>query len=290
MKLEEILKARGWSDEDIAGQKTLLDNPKFRMALEEEYGSVAGKLTAAEQAVQAEKEYWAKWHQEDAVPTLDRYQKDTVEAKAEAASWKARYDEAVKQGFVPPAPGQDPARPPAQPTNEPAFDPKKFGVTTNEDLARAMALEGEVIQMTADLQDEYYALTGQRLYDYTTQTQDGRTLRGMKALREEGRSKNLQTPQAFYDFVSQKFDFQGKRSAQDAKRRQEAEEAIRADERAKVAAKYGNPQLRDPMPSRFSFIPKKQDGTGQPWENTNTELRNRRMQQFSETEAKARIQ
>lgn len=289
MKLEEILKARGWSDEDIAGQKAILENPKFRMALEEEYGAISSRASAAEQAIEAEKNKWTEWHTNTAVPTIDQYQKDTVEARAAAAAWEARYNEAVKQGYVPPAPGQDPAnRPPAnQPSaNEPpAFDAKKLGVATNDDLARMAAIEGEVIAMTADLQDEYYALTGQRLYDYTTQTQDGRTLRGVRALREEARGKNLSTPQQFYDFVSGKFQFADKRRAQDEKRRLEAEEAIRKDERAKLAAEYGNPALRAPMPSRFSFIPKRPEASGQPWEKTQTQLRADRIEKALQTQA-----
>jgi len=54
MALEDILKARGWSDEQLAAQKPLLDNPQFRMALEEEYSTLGNRVSAAEAAVQRE--------------------------------------------------------------------------------------------------------------------------------------------------------------------------------------------------------------------------------------------
>lgn len=290
MKLEELLKARGWTDEDLKAQESLLANPKFRMALEEEYGVISKKATDAEAALQAEKDTWAKWHQETAIPTIDQYQKDTVEAKAEAASWKARYDEAVKQGYVPKVDGQPPADPKATPAATDPFDPKKHNLATAEDLGKFASTQGEVIAMEGDLAEEYFALTGQRLFDYSTTLSDGRVLHGRQALRHEAGQKKIQTPQQFYDFVAQKFDFAGKRKAAADKRQQEAEAAIRADERSKVAAEFGNPALRAPMPSRFPFVPPKPKADGQPWEQTPSQLRERRVAHAWETETKARTQ
>lgn len=291
MKLEEILKARGWTDEELKAQEALLANPKFRMALEEEYGVVSKKATEAEAALQAEKDTWAKWHQETAIPVIDQYQKDAVEAKAEAAAMKARYDEAVKQGYVP-AVAQPAANPnPAPAAADPAqFDPRKHGVATIEDLGKLAATEGDVITMEGDLAEEYHALTGQRLFDYQTTTGDGRTLRGRAALRYEAGQKRIGTPQQFYDFVANKFDFAGKRKADADKRQKEHDDAIRADERSKAAAEYGNPNLRMPMPSRFPFIPPKPKTDGQPWEQTSSQMRERRLSRAWDTEVKSRAQ
>lgn len=288
MTLEEILKKRGWTEEELKAQEALLGNPKFRMALEEEYGVISKQYTDSEAALQNEKDTWAKWHQETAIPTIDAYQKDTVEAKADAASWKARYEEAVKQGYVP-AKEEKPAPAVVGQTTD-VFDAKKHGVATTEDLANLASREGEVIAMEGDLAEEYFALTGQRLFDYTTTLGDGRVLRGRQALRYEAGQQKLQTPQQFYDYVAKKFDFASKRKAETDKRQKEHDDAIRTDERAKVAAEYGNPQLRAPMPSRFPFIPPKAKTDGQPWEQTVSALRERRLSRAWDTEVKSRTQ
>src|SRR5882724_1808434 len=95
-KLEEILKAKGYSDEDLAGMSTILADAKFRGALEEEFGVLESAKTKAESDVSA----WAQWHQEQAIPTLEREMQARQNAEAEAAGSKARLDALAKQGLI----------------------------------------------------------------------------------------------------------------------------------------------------------------------------------------------
>jgi len=165
------------------------------------------------------------------VPVIDQYMRDSVEAKADAASWKARYDEAVKQGYAPAPPAAAAAAASATTAAAAApagFDAKANRVITYDDMNRVIDATGMADAMIADLQEEYHLLTGGRLIDYTMTTSDGRMLRGMTALRAEAQGKKVPIDR----YIAEKFDFAGKRTAADAKRKLEAENAIRADERA----------------------------------------------------------
>ena len=96
------------------------------------------------------------------------------------------------------------------------------------------------------LSAEYSHLTGGKsLYEYVSQ--DGKS-RGMTALREEA----LRTKQPLDQYVATKFNFNSLRQQASDAAQKVHDDKIREDERAAMAAKYGNPMLRTPMPFTLS--------------------------------------
>ena len=241
MKLEDVLKQQGYSDADLKAIEPMLADSRLRSAMEAQYSN----LITERDAFKTEAEKWETWRQNEEYGFLPKTQEEDPAAVA-AREAAAR----AQQG---------------QPAN---FDTKNF--VTRDDIGRYADAEGQAIAMAADLAEDYRVLTGQSIVTYTSP--DGK--RGMSALREEAKTARLPLDQ----YVANKFNFQAKREEIAAKQRLEAENAIRADERSKVAAEFGNPAMRSPMPSRHAIIPPKQGDTGMPWDKTPNELKERRMQ------------
>lgn len=283
-KLEDLLKSQGFTDADLATVLGPLD-ARMRTAIEASYGIIETEASAAKR----EAEEWAKWHEEHGKPTLQLYEKDMTDAKAEAASLRERLRLAEENGFAPKRTESTATTPPTQQTtSSEAWDAKKHNVPTWDDLKSVANAEGEAIAMASDLAAEYHQLTGKSLLDYTYRTQDGRELRGMRGLRAEAQA-NKQPD--LYRFAENKFNFQGERNRISEEQRKKAEDAIRADERSKVAAQYGNPNTRPMEPSRQPFIPRAESGDGKmPWEKPAQERNAARLQRLLETQAKSVLQ
>ncbi len=269
MTLEEILKSEGWTDADIAAQATLLNDPKFRGAVEKHGGAIASERDAYNK----QNDGWATWHETTGKPALSAYEKQVADARAESASLKERLKFAEEQGY---APRRDEPKetPKEQPMPNGTFDYKAQGLITKDDLNGTVShfadVQGQAIAMVADLTARYRSLTGNDLIDYSTQV-DGRTLYGVEALRAEA----IAAGKRIDEYAAQKFDFQGKQQARAEANRLKAEEAIRADERSKVAQQYGDPNVRPMMPSNNPFIPGKRENQGMPWEQGNSQDRRR---------------
>lgn len=287
MKLEEILKAQGLSDEDITALAPSLGDVKLRGTLEAAYGTLTGTIDSYKK----ENAGWADWHETHGKPTLALYEKDMTDAKAEAASLRERLRLAEANGFAPkrddPNPNPNPSNP--NPIVDP-FDPKKHNLVTHDDVRKLADMEGQAITMAADLNEEYRYLTGGKsLIDYETNV-DGRTVRGMTALRTEA----IAAKQPLNQYVATKFDFDGKRKAIADAARLKAEEAIRADERGKIAAQYGNPESRPLVPSSQPFIPRREGVPGggeakQPWEIPAQDRRNARISNAMQSQMKGPV-
>lgn len=271
-KLEEVLKASGFTDEEIAANATILADPKLRGALEGSFG----KMETTLDGYKSENERWAKWHETEGKPVLDLYEKERNDARAELAAAKERLKIAEEGGFVPSGVhGREGAGAAAAAAGAGApapFDPKAHKLVTTDDIARYADLEGDAIAMMQDLSAEYQQLTGKNLLEYSTADSEGRVMRGARALRQEA----LKSGKRMDVYVAEKFDFAGKRQAAADAQRKSAEDAIRADERAKVTKEYGDPNLRPLMPSRDPFIPRNGDGkVTHPWENDQTAVQRR---------------
>lgn len=279
MTLEEILKADGWSQADIDAQATLLKDPKFRGALEKQYGAMQTTLGEYKK----HNDDWAKFG-DTAAADKAKLEQERADAVAAQASLEARLKLAEEQGFAPRRSAGDP-NPNPNPDPGGAWDAKKHNVPLWDDIHKLAAAEGEAIAIATDMQEEYRYLTGKSMLEYEANI-DGRTLRGMSALLQEARRDKKPLP----DYISQKFDFAGKRAQMADKRRQDAEEAIRKDERAKVTAQYGaNPDVRPLVPSTNPFV---RTGAGEgkpgtmPWEQNPAQLRAARLTRALETQAK----
>lgn len=281
--IEEIYKAKGYTDEAIAAIKPLLDDPKLRGVLEEEFTRLGQEVTS----FKTENENWSKWHEETAKPTLALYEQDVTNAKADNASLKERLRLAEEAGFAPRRTETQPTTPTTPASGTEAFDPKKHNLVTTADVQRFADLEGQAIAMNSDLNEEYRHLSGGKsLIDYQMTTSDGRTLKGMTALRQEA----IQAKTPLDQYVSKKFDFSGMRNAIAEKQRAAAEKAIRDDERAKVMQQNFQPGQAPLMPSRDPFIPRPREGNEgkQPWDRgTDNERRAERVQRAMQTQLRS---
>lgn len=287
MKLEDVLKTQGYTDADIAAVGPLLNDAKFRGALE-------GRVTALESELggyKVENDKWADWAENTNKPKLDNLERERVETLAKAGSLEARL-KALDPTFTGTI-TQPPERKPGEGGFE-GFDPKKFGLITQDDVNTYAAGQGEAIVIANDLRAEYTRLTGTDMLDYSMRTQDGRELRGMTALLHEARAAKKPLP----DYVADKFDFAGKRAAAADTARKAHEEAIRKDERTKVAAEYGNPNTRPGMPSAQPFIPVRTSGSegksAMPWDDKGIvnkgQLRTNRLANAMQRQAESTVQ
>lgn len=278
MTIEEILRAQGYTDADIASAAPLLQDARFRSAVEQNVGELERQNTAFKK----ENEAWANWHESEGKPILAMYEKDAADAKAEAAAMRERLRLAEQQGYAPA--GSVSKEPEAKPTSlgttgqSQPFDAKAHKVVTYDDIAFLADKEGDAIALSHDIAGDYAALTGKSLMEHTYTSRDGRQLHGMRALRQQ--AKDEQFKGDLYGYVEQKFDFAGKRAAAAEKSRQAAEEAIRADERTKMATKYGNPELRTLRPSAEPFLPPLEKDAKQPWETDPQERKRTRLEKL----------
>lgn len=285
-KLQDLLKAKGWTDAELAdpAYAPLLTNAKFSTTLEEQLANLETERDLFKNQVTE----FETWRTQTAIPKFDEISARESAARQEAARLKEEIKIARDYGYLPPErqgeqPDPQTARASQAAAQAEAFDPAKHNLVTRDEIGRFANLEGEAIAMATDLAEEYRILyPGQSIYSY--EGQNG--TRGMRALRLEALAAKKNLDQYIYD----KFNFQGKRSEADAKRRAEAEDAIRKDERAKVAAEYRIPGNAIPTASRFPFIPAKPKDGGQPWEKTPSELRERRLQSAMQTQLKSQLQ
>ena len=262
-KLEDLLKQQGFTDEEIAASADLLGNQKLRGALESGYGALSTQVDE----YKSENQRWADWHEKDAKPLLSLYEQERNDARTKAAGLEEQLRIAAEGGFVPTSTRKPVEAAPANGAQPAAFDPKAHKLVTYDDIKMYADKEGEAIAMANDLYAEYNMLTGGKsLLDYTADF-DGRRLSGMRALRQEAIKANKPLEQ----YVGEKFNFTGLRAEREAARNKAAEDAIRADERAKFAQQYGDPNVRPLTPSRDPFIPRPREGDGKmPWDGDRT--------------------
>src|ERR1017187_4091308 len=229
-KLEDILKAKGYADADIAALAPMLSDARFRSTLEDTYGV----LESERDSLKSLNADWQRKLDEDYNPAITRAQKEMETARLEAARLRETVKIAKDFGYL----TDETVAPPVPDPNAPKpFDAKLHKVVTYDDIGRLADQEGEAIAMAYDLGAEYSALYGGKsLIEY--QGADG--ARGMRALRQEAKvaRKNLDV------YVAEKFNFSGKRTEADATRQKAHDDSIRSEERSKVAAELGNPALR----------------------------------------------
>lgn len=276
-KLEDLLKAQGFTDVEIAANAALLQDPKLRGALETSYGKLEQDLTT----FRTENEGWGKWHEEHGKPTLALYEKDRADAIAEAAGLRARLALAVEGGFVQPGTVPAAAAPvvAAQPATPAAFDPKAYKLLTQDDAAGFAIAQGRAMAKYQDISSEHFRLFGKPLENFG----------GEEGLYEKflKRPNKEQTIQGMWEA---QYNVQAKRDEIAAAQKLAAENAIREDERSKLAAQYGNPNVREMMPSINPFMPQPAEGEfKQPWEGGRTviQAKNLRLERAMQTQMKA---
>jgi hypothetical protein len=274
-KLEEVLRANGYTDSDIEAMAPMLQDQKFRGSLETHFS----RLEAERDDYKSKHEAWDKWREETANPAIAAAERTAAEARLDAARYREEAKIARDYGLLPKEP--DAPLAPAPPSVSGAFNPKDHKLVTEDDLRNGYAqfaeAEGRAIALAADLNEEYrYLSGGKSLYEY--EGEGGK--RGMTALREEAVRAKKQLDQ----YVAEKFDFAAKRRAQQETIQKAHDDKIREEERAAMAAKYGNPMLRQPTLSRQPFIPAKAGDAKFPWEQLPQDRRNARLERALKTQ------
>lgn len=283
MTLEEILKKEGWTDADIAASATLLQDARFRGAIEKRYGALETDLTSAKSL----NDEWQRKLDTEYNPAIQAHETKAIEAQRESARLREEVRIAKEYGYLTPEAEAKAATAiaAADAASGPnAYDPKRH--PTFEDVGKFAEAEAEAIALANDLSAEYSYLTGgQSLYQYETEI-NGVPMRGMRALRREA----LTARKPFDQYVSEKFDFRGKRQSLQAAKQKEHDDAIRKEAsdttRAELAQQYGNPMLRTAVPSRNALVLKPPENGKQPWEMTKTERHQRLVQNAMAVEMK----
>lgn len=296
MTLEELMKAKGFTDAEIREHAPMLKNAKFRQALEAELGQVS-TLRTERDALQKDVADMNKWYEETALPGTQKAldakiaaERTAAVARGEAEAAKAEikalqdaglYKVAKQQGADPPSPVNHPDPDnPADPGNgNPAFDPNKY--VSREDFDTVYSRVGESIAMVGDILDDHRDLFGQRLPG------------GMGQLRKDYaaaiRNREISSELNIRDYWERKFKVEDRRSELAAEERQKAEEQIRKDEREKVLSEVGNPMTRTAIPSQHSFVIRKkqnEDGTDVlPWQSSKGERRSARLKKATQLAA-----
>ena len=248
-KLEDVLRAKGYSDTDLEALKTLLADSKFRGALEDDLAA----LESDRDKFKGEAESWSTWYQDTGLPAVDKALKDAQDANARAAGHEARIKTLQEQGLIRQANTEDDlaARAKAAADKPPEkFDPKQHNLVTMEDAHRFLDAEGDAIALASDLAAEHQALFG-------------KPLTGLRELRKEA----ITAKRPIYDYVAEKLKFGERRGEIAAKAAADKEAEIRKDERTKTIAEVTNPNARPPSDSRFTLIPGSKADGKQPWEN-----------------------
>lgn len=251
-KLEEVLRAKGYSDTDLEALKTLLADSRFRESLEGELGAVETErdtFKGEAAKFRGESESWAGWYKDTGLPTVEKALKDAQDARAQAASHEARLKILQEQGLIKLAGGD--ADPNPNPKPDPAqFDPKAHNLVTLDDVHKFADAEGDAIAMASDLAAEHQSLFG-------------KPLTGLRELRREA----LASKRPIYDYVTEKLKFATKRQEISDAALAAREAEIRKDERSKAIAEIANPNARPPADSRFTLLPRPTADGKQPWDN-----------------------
>jgi hypothetical protein len=272
-KAKDILKARGYTEEELTGLATMLNDPKFVGALEAE-DAERERITLEHQKAQADLAATTKWYHEEAVPTLNKALGDATLARSERAKLeaqiKAEQDYGMRrvatQDNQPPQTQQTQQPPNGQQSGQNPFEQTDQRYITSETFKEAFNQTGTAIAMAQDIADDHRDLFGKRI--------DG----GVGGLRQ----KYLAASETGFrgtlrQFWEKEYNVDQKRAELAQKEREAHDTSIRQDERTKVMSEFANPMTRSPESSRSPFMRKviaggTSDGK-QPWERGTVEQR-----------------
>ena len=258
MTYAEFLKSNGASDEDIKVLDTAVARKAFeKMSADAEAARAEG--LAAKEAAKKDRDQLTGWFNETAVPEFKTMEREKIAADARAAKAEAAWKAAQERGLIDleqlKALGYDVSAPaaPAAPKLPDGFDPAKF--VTRDDIKGVAESAGEGLAALQDLVMEHAQLFPDR------------PLR-VRDLRKEavaaGKTVEQYWTEKYGVVAAREKKVNDEREAYAKKLREEGAAA----ERAKYAS-YGNPDLRPPMPSSFTFTKKVgNEQAKQPWERS----------------------
>ncbi|MGH7184481.1 MAG: hypothetical protein ACREJN_21255 [Nitrospiraceae bacterium] len=267
--LEQVLKARGYSDTELAAMSTVLQDPRFRKNLEEE---IAAADTAREQNTKLTKDLdeYDRWFTNEITPEHTKLLKEREDAVAEAAASKARLELIQKRGMQRQGEIQDPAlaSDAEKAAQEAAERARAAGQPTTkyvdeQTFQGAFERTGEAIASGVDLMFDHQELFGTRL--------------NMQQIFLDAKAAKMPVRK----YWESHFKVAEKRAEIAEKARGDNEARIRDDQRQKDALEFGggsNPNLRVPIQSRNPFVSRRAEGEKQPWEINENERNLSRVQ------------
>jgi len=231
--ISEKLYLKQLSDQEAEITRLKEEAEKYQTSVQNWYTNANGKLTQA--------------------------QNDAIAAKAEEARAKAALVEAQKRGLLDVA--KDLGWSEEPPKKElPAADDR---YVSKQDFGNLMSDAGASLARMADLKDEYFSLTGQRL--------------NLSALVAESKAAGAAD---IFSYADKKFNLPAKREEAAKKSRDEEIAKWKAEgareKETEMVSQYGNPATRPMMPSqRPIFATRTGDGLREgknPWDQTDGKL------------------
>ena len=266
MKLDELLKAKGFTDADIA-----VLTPTMRETLEATYSG----METERDTLRTVNDEWQNKLSNEYQPAITKAEKIAADARLEAAKWREQVAIAKDFGYL--TEENNPAKPVVS-NPAPTFDESKFMRTS--DLGRLAQGQGKAMAVYVDIAAEHQRLFGKPVEDFSV-------------LFDEFSTAAQRNPQATIRATWEAKYKVPERRAEIAKQEQEAHDKQVADA---ALAKYisehgGNPNLQMRAPSSQPFIPAKSAGDkGLPWERgTPGQLKTQRIERANKVQAQAEL-
>lgn len=272
MTLEQILKAEGWSDEDIAASATLLQNDRFRATLEKQYNTVA-----------QERDFLNDWRETTANPHIAQVEAREIAARQESARLRELVQIAKDYGVPGVEVESRPANPQQPPNPAQPRDPNTGEFVNRQYLdqyGRDFALgQRKAMAQYVDVANEHQRLFGHPLESFEALLSDVDNL----PAHERGRL-------GLKDVWARKYNVEGKRAEikaaeQNAHDKKIRDEAVRETEQ-KYIQQRANPLLSTPRPSSQPFIPSRMENNKpvMPWDESKGQMKERRISSALKTQ------
>jgi hypothetical protein len=256
MTYAEYLKSQGASEDEVK----ILATPVAEKAYTSMQASLAAERSRADAAENGKKTY-AEWYEKQAVPYVQKLEREIVVSKAEEGRARAALMTLQERGLVDvakdlgyklenqPGAGQPPANQP------PAFDASKY--VTTDVLQQVAAREGDAIAAAQDIAIEHAYLFGN----------DATKKLNFREMRQAAIQQGKSVEQVWMD----RFGVEGARAARATADKESYEKRLREEGAAAVrqefADRMGNPDARPLLPSRSPLAPRADTGREkQPWE------------------------
>lgn len=281
---EQILKAQGLSEADITAMTPMLSNAAYRAAIENSVNTLESERDTYKQR----DEEWQQNLDTQYTPAITRAEREAQQARLELAAAQESLRIAKDYGYLPEGDAQakaDAAAKAVRDAANPQGGNRGFDINDPEfgKFANSFAMrEGDAMARYNFVSEEYRLLNGGTINDYVGR--DGK--RGMVALRAEA----LAAKQDIDVYANAKFNWDGKRAEQAAKRQADHDAEVGRKAVEDYALKHGsNPNTQIANPSRMPLMPAKvQDGKiQQPWVRLNATAERR--QRAYENETRARV-
>lgn len=256
----EYLKANGATDEDV---KALADGSNAAAAIRAFDAMQARFTTESEARVRAEqaKSDYDKWYSEQWAPQYAEMQQKVALAEGNEAKARTVIQALQEQGLADLAKkmGYDPAKPPAAPPSDAnAFDPNKY--LTRDQILQIAQQEGEAIAIAQDIAAEHRVLFPDKPLNF-------------RDLRKEAVAAKKPVEQLWMDRFGVVAARENKaKSERDAEVAKLVADQLKVKE-AEMVARFGNPDLRAPVPSTSPFTTRPNTTRDkQPWERNENDL------------------